>query len=40
MRLWEQKSSLALAHQQYEVLPQMTSLAAKVIAIEERGDQY
>jgi hypothetical protein len=25
---------------QYEVSPKMTSLPAKVIAIEERGDQY
>jgi len=33
-------SPCSLLATQYEVSPEMTSLPAKVIAIEKRGDQY
>jgi len=41
MQFWERKSSpCSLPATQYEVSPEMTSLPAKVIAIEKRGDHY
>ena len=38
--LGAKSSPCSLLATQYEVSPEMTSLPAKVIAIEQRGDQY